>query len=603
MDDGREGMMTVDLYRRMLRLEVGPHQRSKVLHKLGDAHLNRFRISNAPEDLKEAIGAYSEALQAATPDARRNIFRGLSRAHQALSQFQDASENLELARSTLSETLDGLLGEERAVALMELGRLHLALYEIEPGADGCRRAIEAFEEALSLHSPMDRKRAEIQSSLAMAYRRLAEVDGSEDHCLSAIAASQEAWSYYREAGGTAEQAYSRMRLANAYFTLSECQGETYSLEAAIREYREALPAISPKEEPELNSALQNNLGIALTALAERLPPEEGKGVCRLAIEAFEKALDLRIEGSAKWASIQNNLGNAYYVLGGLLDDMGYEHLSRAVEAFKASVDAMPKQMASAQANLGEAYLAIANKEGASREHLMLAVECLESALERIPPDTPERARAGGCLALACSLLAQEEGDPEWSGRAQASAREALRFYVKEKYPQEYADMQSLLWAAYADNADANPEEEIEQHQLAISAGEEAILIYEPGSEEWYMMARNLAHSHLSCREGNPAHLRRGAELLREVAPFYEPNTAPYAELQKDLGFALACLARLEDGEENSRMATKAYKKALRFYSGNDREEAEGCQRAIRECRRLLKRAKKLGGRSPGGDAG
>ncbi|MBN1324488.1 MAG: hypothetical protein JW986_10915 [Methanotrichaceae archaeon] len=594
-------MITVDLYRRMLRLDVGPHQRSKVLHKLGDAHLNRFRMSNAPEDLKEAIGAYSEALQAATPDARRNIFRGLSRAHQALSQFQDASENLELARSTLQEALDGLLGEERAVAMMELGRLHLAFDELEPGANGCRKAIEAFEEALSLHVPEDGRRAEIQSSLSMAYRRLAEVEGSEDHCLSAIAASQEAWSYYREAGGPAEQAYSRMRLANAYFTLSECQGETYSLDAAILEYREALSGISPEEEPELNSSLQNNLGIALTALAERLPPEEGEGSCRLAIEAFEEALDLRIEGSAGWAAVQNNLGNAYYVLGGLIDEGGEELLSRAVEAFKASVAGMPKQMASAQANLGEAHLAIANKEGASREHLMLAVECLESALERIPPDTPERARASGCLALACSLLAQEEGEPKWSSRAQASAREALRFYVKERFPREYADMQSLLWAGCADSADANPEEEIEQHHLAISAGEEAILIYEPGSEEWAMMARNLAHSHIRCREADdPAHLRRGAMLLRSAAPFFEPNTAPYAELQKDLGFALACLAQLEDGEENSRMATKAYKKALRFYSGNDREEAEGCQRAIRECRRLLKRAKKLGGRTQGG---
>jgi tetratricopeptide (TPR) repeat protein len=91
------------------------------------------------------------------------------------------------------------------------------------------------------------------------------------------------------------------------------------------------------------------------------------GALRLAIELYKQIIDLssRERVPLQWAAIENNLGNAFRVLGGR--ENGTANLEEAVAAYREALKELnreraPLDWATTQTNLGSALLVLAGRE-------------------------------------------------------------------------------------------------------------------------------------------------------------------------------------------------------------------------------------------------
>ena len=84
------------------------------------------------------------------------------------------------------------------------------------------------------------------------------------------------------------------------------------LNEAVEAYRQALTVRTRDDLPQDWARTQNNLGIALWALGERLGGPEGLRRLSEAVEAYRQALTVhtRDDLPQDWATTQNNLGIA-----------------------------------------------------------------------------------------------------------------------------------------------------------------------------------------------------------------------------------------------------------------------------------------------------
>ena len=81
-----------------------------------------------------------------------------------------------------------------------LGAPYQTLAEVEAKAENCKRAIEAYAEALKVRTrdrfPMDY--AQTKNNLGATYQTLAEVEAKAENCKRAIEAFEEALKIYSE---------------------------------------------------------------------------------------------------------------------------------------------------------------------------------------------------------------------------------------------------------------------------------------------------------------------------------------------------------------------------------------------------------------------
>ena len=353
---------------------------------------------------------------------------------------------------------------------------------------------------------------------------------------------------------------------------------------------------------------------------ERTGEDEFLELCRLALDAYSQAAGIYSRDEHPWlyATAQNNLSSVYLALARREDSAassskGMKAAEEALSFF--TLDSFPQDYAEAQMNLWMAYLMMADVEYRAEN----CSAALDAARERLKATLKfgQPLPLAGCykdLAITACMLADTDISPEDKERhcreAIDAALEALRIYRVQSNPAEYAETQTLLWAAYS--ALAEVEGRAESCKRAIYACQAAIRVYEkisPGEKAYAQ--KNLAHSFIALAEmeNRSENCLSAIEAWQDALKYYTEERAPleHADILRALAYAHVLLSREEPEEEAwLKKGLKCYKKALPIYQEREREmagmgdpaahEAEemagSCRRSLQSCRALIKARKK-----------
>ena len=241
------------------------------------------------------------------------------------------------------------------------------------------------------------------------------------------------------------------------------------------------------------ASLQNNLGNVYGVLGER--GEEG--ALQRAVKAYKAALTVRTKEAApmKWAMTQNNVGNAYRVLG----ERGEKGaLERTVKAYEAALTvhtkgASPMVWATIQNNLGAVYKLLGARGTESK--LAKAVTAYEEALtvrtkEAAPMDW---AITQNNLGNAYQLLGKR-GDDGALDNAVKAYEAALTVCTKEAAPMQWAMTQNNLGNAYLELGKLGDDGALDN---AVKAYEAALTVRtkEAAPMQWAMTQNNLGNAY------------------------------------------------------------------------------------------------------------
>ena len=683
-EDIAEKQRALAVCERMLAFEMDLSQKSNVLRKIGDYCVEILQQKNDRKTCEKAIAAYEEALLFYTDTEERHlahrarVLKGLGYCRAALADYVQRSNNLNCAISHWGQALQfyppAQAARDHAWLQNELGSAYRKLAELECRRENGKKAVEACEAALRVYNLKDCPvhYASAMANLASARLILAQAAstpaGEAEGIKRAISSYREAISVYSEARHPQQYAAMKNNLAIAYLTLSEVEDRAENCRKALAACKEALVYRRLEDQPLAYAALQNNLGNAYLALAEEQAEEEekeeaqmvaeeeakaaavkkaGKDVhklqaddiaddednnekdynkdnngeyynndknynnynntndtngeddkdndclecCRRALVAYGKALQVydRKEHPRQYATAENNLANVYLTLA-----QREEPTENCMKAIRAATEALsvfslkdsPEDYAEAQGSLWLAHLILAEIEFRAEN----CAAALDAAAERLlavkefgqPLDYASSSRD---LAITATMLADLEVSTEAKKqdceRAIFAALEALRIYRVQSNPSEYAETQLLLWAAYS--ALAEVERSVDNCLSAISSCQAAIRVYEKTSPAEHAAAlKNLGYSFItlaeieSGQEGKRERCESAIEAYESSLDYFTEERAPaeHADILRDLAYAYVSLYAVADSEECSRKALSAYKQAYRIYRKLE-EQLEG----------------------------
>ena len=292
---------------------------------------------------------------------------------------------------------------------------------------------------------------------------------------------------------------------------------------------------------------------------------------RAAVAAYEEALTLapRDERLEQWGALQNNMGLAYTALGDWGGDVA--DLARAEAAFQNVLTVWsrtdePAQWAVAQGNLagvqsklGQRYLDIGR--------LTQSADGYEAALAATDPaDAVTYARAETNFGTSVMLLATETGDFGRIDAAVAAFRHALTVFDVATQPAEWTITQNSLGSALKllGEADDDPRlltEAVEAFKAVLDA---------PGTDrstfDWGATQNNLGNTLVSLGRatGEPGYIEDAIAaheislrtISREAAPL------AWANVQNSIGSAFHALANVGGDQTLKRDAAAAYRLAL-----------------------------------------
>jgi tetratricopeptide (TPR) repeat protein len=642
----------IDAYEEALQFysaESYPALRARVLRGLGSAYSSLADLSERRGSLARAISCWEEALgffaAASFPEDHAAIQNELSGAYRKLAELESRRDNAKLAIAaslvalSIYRSNDLLL--DCAAAQLNLAGAYLILAQAAgyaaDQADGCRKAMAACREALAGYA-QDRypaRYAAAKNRLAIAYLALSQVEEREENCRNAIFACQEALSGISREEEPLAYAALQNSLGNAYLALAE--------EAEAREDREMMQA-EPGRGPEParkqsyfrageDGKWDLELGrevreekVGEEWAGEGMAGEERTGedlfleLCRLALDAYSQAAGIYSRDEHPWlyATAQNNLSSVYLAIGRRED--GPANSSKGMKAAEVALsfftlENFPQDYAEAQMNLWMAYLMMADIEYRAEN----CSAALDAARERLKATLKfgQPLQLAGCykdLAITACMLADVDISPEdkesHCREAIDAALEALRIYRVQSNPAEYAETQTLLWAAYL--ALAEVDGRAESCKRAIYACQAAIRVYDKiSSGEKAYAQKNLAHSFISLAEmeKRSENCQSAIEAWQDALKYYTEERAPmeHADILLALAYAYVLLSQEEREEEAwLKKALKCYKKALKIYQQREREmagigdpaaheageRAERCQRSLQSCRAMIKARRK-----------
>jgi len=182
-----------------------------------------------------------------------------------------------------------------AAAQNNLGNAYCILADVEDKTENCKRAIEAFQEALKVRTldkfPIDYSAT--QNNMGNAYRRLAEVskktDSKAENCKRAIKAHLEALKVRTRDRFPMDYAMTQNNLGVAYQTLARVESQAENCKMAIKACQDALEVYTIDRFPMDYAMTQNSLGNAYKTLAE--VEDQGEN-CKRAIKAYQDALKI-----------------------------------------------------------------------------------------------------------------------------------------------------------------------------------------------------------------------------------------------------------------------------------------------------------------------
>lgn len=233
-----------------------------------------------------------------------------------------------------------------------------------------------------------------------------------------------------------------------------------NLEIEIAGYEVVATVFTREGFPEQWATLQNNLG---NAYSDRLQGERA-GNLEKAIACFENALQVRIPQGypEQWATLQNNLGNAY---SDRLQGDPAQNLELAIACYHNALqvrtrDTLPQEWAATQNNLGRAYSH--RLKGERAENLELAIACYLSALQIYNRKSDPRRWATTQNNLANAYSDRLRGDrAENLEKAIECYQRALQVRTREALPGQWATTQNNLGRAFSERLKGNKVDNVE----------------------------------------------------------------------------------------------------------------------------------------------
>jgi CHAT domain-containing protein/tetratricopeptide (TPR) repeat protein len=292
-----------------------------------------------------------------------------------------------------------------------------------------------------------------------------------------------------------------------------------NLEIAIICYEIAFTVFTQATNPPMWATLQNQLG---NAYRNRIRGERAENL-EEAIAAYSQALQVltREAFPQDWAMTQNNLGAAYWER---IRGERAENLEEAIGAFSLALqvrtrEAFPQEWAATQHNLGTAYSDRIRGERA--ENLEEAIGAYSQALqvttrEAFPQDW---AMTQNNLATAyCERIRGERA--ENLEKAIDVFSLALQVYTRDAFPQQWATTQNNLGAAYRNRIRGERAENLEEAIAAFSLALQ-VLTRDAFPQDWAMTQNNLASAYSNRIRGERA------ENLEEAIAAYSQALQVY----------------------------------------------------------------------------
>lgn len=428
----------------------------------------------------------------------------------AIEYYQAALKEI----STSSSSFDpALLAKQRSEVLNNLGTVYSRL------ADGNRlenlkRAIQYYEEALSVRNRDDRRRewAMTQVNLGLAYSNL-PAGTMTDASTKAMESYNLALTELTIEKDKFRWAAIQNNLALLYLNMPDQTGEPVRKAAAhMLSVFKAYDGILP--EPLLITVM--NFGV-VTLRLQTINPGQSSYAKQIVEEAL---MHVSKEKNAKqWAILQMSLGNVYR---GMLEGDQNGNMRIAIKHYNAALEVqseseLPSDWASTQKNLGDAYAAL--EIGGRSENQKLALACYETAqrvhtLENFPD---QWAKIQNGLGMLYSQLAYGDG--------RKNLQKALSYFRKTlsivglKGSDTWAIAQHGIGLAYSYLAATDGKEK--DFQFSIQHFDHALSVFTRAA---YPQVWALTQQNLGVVYSNWMHRDRVAHLQRAVEHFEQALT-------------------------------------------------------------------------------
>jgi Domain of unknown function (DUF4062)/Tetratricopeptide repeat len=283
-----------------------------------------------------------------------------------------------------------------------------------------------------------------------------------------------------------------------------------------------------------------------------------------AIKLGNETLKLVQPGTSQWASIQNSLGNAWYILP---TGNREENLKKAIAAYEAALtvytkQAYPNDWASTQINLGVAWQRLPT--GNKTENLKKAIAIYEGAFSVYTKQTYPISWATVQNNLGSAwdeLPTGNRGDN--LKHAIAAYEAALTVRATQGQRSEWAETQNNLGNAFMDLPTGDTAENLKQ---SIAAYEAAFTVFtkEAFPNEWATTQHNLGNAWREFPTGNKAdNLKKSIAAYEGVLTVWTKETNPvgWAWTQNSLGAAWK-LIPTGNKADDLKKAIAAYEAAL-----------------------------------------
>ncbi|OPX80036.1 MAG: hypothetical protein A4E45_00298 [Methanosaeta sp. PtaB.Bin039] len=623
---------SIDLYRRILALDMDQQQRSEKLRRLAEVYLKLSCCQDREDNLCQALASFRQAWDLASPrdchHRRADISQGIGTVLAALWDITGERERARQAILAYQQAREIFFDEQHWPSFLQVqikrGALirHLARKEGDPAM--------ASEAALSIWQTMKmvpdlgrQERALLHVHLGNACLNLAEMDASmvdrsilegfetagfirisdcEDEfpnrtksCLLLFSVScyQQAIELSQGTGPASIAALTNM--GAAYLALGTDhpgweQASSFGWQA-VQASRESLLLSGPG--PEQAAALIN-LGRAYRLLAGRQSPDPV--MAAEAVEAHRQAADM--PGRHRLASLAN-LGISYRTLAEAEDALEKEHLHMAVLSWETALreEADPEERVDMLADLCSVHLHLSSLEERD-DHLAQAVSFGRSA-KSLEGSVRSQHRRAGVLADLCMALSMQAASDHQSRplleEAYRAGREALDIIPPTRSSERAVVCRIMLPLCQALADLTSGTQRTSFWQEAVDAGREALAQDADLGVDAALLQKSMADAliGLYLSQQGPSDLLLEAVSCCQMALMNcSSSDHPWemGAVLKALGFAQASLGAVGH-PGRYRLALKAYKRALRIYlqqephdRARSRSMADSCLSAIRCCR-------------------
>ena len=417
----------------------------------GEQAIEMLRLAQSPSEAarRELHRRLDQLLPASArlqADAIRQFFQILGEADIPPEHLRDRFAEIATRHLDLIDAMRLYVADDPDVQ-SQRERARAALDQDRPATEQAREALD------SARNLIHEKRRATAAMLADRQREEAQIAreqaGLEESNLQFAAAA----AFREEAAGLLPEGdrYQHWRDLLAAGRLWRDQGRDFggpeALERAIRVYERALELMPREQAPRHWAATQNNRGIALQILGERLRDDE---TLARAADAFRKALAewTRQNATEQWAMAQHNLGITFQLLAEHAP--GTAWLDQAVAAFGAALgqwtrETAPLRWATVQDHRGAALAMIGERTGdVATLHEAAAAHRQALGIWTQDDHPLQWATAENNLGLVLRQLGEREADLDSLERAVASHEKVLEIWTRDRYPLHWAMVQNNL---------------------------------------------------------------------------------------------------------------------------------------------------------------